>query len=459
MNIKSYITAIMSCIYLLFSSCSDNAFNQLGTNILPDEDKITVYLDTFQLAASTIKRDSLYARLNASFLGEFYDPLYGKLKSDFICQFYCKDNFRFAETPDNGKIDAVSLIFEYSDWKGDASSPMQMTVYPVNQKLTKNFYTNVDPTVFCDMQHPLISQAYSAQSGIFDSTYYVWQLVFPLPLEWGQKLYDETIHNPSSFNSQEAFNQFFSGFYITTDYGSGNMLYISNTQIRIDYSRVLKSSTGGDSIVNHFEEFNVSKDVIQLNRLQSKNTEQLLEDNDQYTYLKTPAGIFTRLVFPAVQIHEVIKNRVINNVALHLKYMPKEDWLYSLAPPPYLLLMPEDSIGTFFENRNIENNITTYLSNYAVSSSTTVGYNEAGRVYPFPNIADLLNYHFKNNPDKDLRMLVVPVERVSNTVSSSGTTYTYTSAINHYLAPSGLKIRKDGDNMKIVITSSYLNKK
>jgi hypothetical protein len=454
------MTAILGGCCLLLAACDDGIINQVGNSILPDEDKVPVYADTFQIIASTVKYDSLYARTNSGFLGEFYDPLYGRLKSDYICQFYCEEGFRFYQTPDNGQIDSVSLIILYDQWKGDPGIPMQVSAYPVVRQLTKNFYTNIDPTAFCDMRNPVISQAYSAQSGnIVDSltTGYIREYRFPLPVEWGQKIYDETINNPSSFNDQESFNQIFPGFYITTDYGSGNMLYVYYTQIRINYHTTLQSSAGEDSIVNATEVFNVSKDVIQLNRFQNTNTEQLLEANDDYTYLKTPAGIFTRLVIPSVEIGRIIENRIINYMSLNLKYMPQEDWLYALTPPPYLLLMPEDSIGTFFENRNMENSVTSYISTY--SGSSTVGYNESGRVYPFPNLSNLLSYHIALHPDEDLRMLVVPVNRSVATSTSYGSSYTYTTALSHYLAPSGLKIRKDGNHMKAVIISSYLDNK
>jgi hypothetical protein len=430
----------------------------VGNSILPDEDKVTTYADTFRIIASTVKYDSLYARTNYGYLGEFYDPLYGRLKSDYICQFYCEEDFRFEQTPDNGQVDTVSLIIQYYQWKGDGTSPMQMTVYPVDQPLTKNFYTNIDPTEFCDMQHPIASHPYSAQGGRLDSsvsstsvTYYQEQICL-LPIELGQKIYDETIHNPSSFSSQEAFNRFFPGIYITTDYGSGNLIYVSNTQIKINYHYTLESSTGTDSVIYMNEVFNVSKDVIQLNRFQNTNTDQLLEDNDDYTYLKTPAGIFTRLVIPAVEIGKIVENRIINDVSMSLKYMPEENWMYALTPPSYLLLVPEDSIGTFFENKNTENNITSYLS--TSSTSTSVGYDESTRTYPFPNMANIINYQIRFNPDEDLRLLAIPVSRTS--VSDSYGTY-YTTSLSHYLAPSGLKVRKDGSNMKIVIISSYLN--
>jgi vacuolar-type H+-ATPase subunit C/Vma6 len=90
------------------------------------------------------------------------------------------------------------------------------------------------------------------------------------------------------------------------------------------------------------------------------------------------------------------------------------------------------------------------------------GYNSSTRTYSFRNIANLLNYHLTVSPDEDLRMLVVPVNRVYETYSdnsyysSSSATY-YTTAINPYLAPSGLKLRKD--NMQVVILSSQFTGK
>jgi hypothetical protein len=62
--------------------------------------------------------------------------------------------------------------------------------------------------------------------------------------------------------------------------------------------------------------------------------------------------------------------------------------------------------------------------------------------------------------------LLVPVTRQYQTQSGSSsyygssTTYYYTTAVTPYLAPSGVKLRKDGDYMKIVVLSSkFANKK
>jgi hypothetical protein len=474
MNIKQYILAFIGSGCLLFSGCSEMGL--VGPTIQPDDDKITVYTDTFEITASTVKIDSLLAKTTYGYLGEIYDPLYGRLKSDYLSQFYCQEGYTFAQTPHDGKIDSITFHIRYTTWTGDAYTPMQVNVHPIINPLNKIYYSNINASDYCDMQQSWGSRVFTASNGVIvdsmlasstSSTYiYDRDVSIRLPIELGQKIYDETVQNPSTFENQEAFNRFFPGVYVTTDYGSGTILHINWTRIDISYQYgSVSTSTGADTLLNAVERFMVSKDVIQLNRFENSNTEQLLVDNDEYTFLKTPAGIFTRLVIPAKEIKPVIEGRIVNNLALEIKYLQQEDWIYALAPPPYLLLLAEDSLRSFFENDNIENGITTYISTDGnLPAATNAGYNATSRTYSFRNIANLLNYHLLISPDEDLRLLLVPVNRTYQQSSSSSSYYSttssyYTTALSHYLAPAGVKLRKDRDFMKIAILSSkYINK-
>ena len=125
--------------------------------------------------------------------------------------------------------------------------------------------------------------------------------------------------------------------------------------------------------------------------------------------------------------------------------MPQEDWKYALTPPSYLLILPEDSVKSFFEKEQIENGQTSFLSD---------AYDEDTRTYSFPNLANLLKHQMENAPEEDMRLLVIPVER---TTTSSGGGYhqttVSTSALTNYMAPAGVKIRKDEAVMHIGITS------
>ena len=55
------------------------------------------------------------------------------------------------------------------------------------------------------------------------------------------------------------------------------------------------------------------------------------------------------------------------------------------------------------------------------------------------------------HPDQDLELLVIPVERTTESNSYTGETYSKT--ITHYMAPSGATLRKDDEVMQLYITS------
>lgn len=67
----------------ILAGCNDD-FSSIGTSIQPGDDTIAVYMDTFQIQATTVQLDSIYARSTSAQLGELYDPLYGNLVSG-IC--------------------------------------------------------------------------------------------------------------------------------------------------------------------------------------------------------------------------------------------------------------------------------------------------------------------------------------------------------------------------------------
>lgn len=457
MNIKPLLIGLGLGITIL-SGCSDD-LNLVGSTIQPDGDKMPVYVDTFQMQAVTLLMDSVYARTTSGLLGEFYDPLYGNVKSDYICQFYCPDDFKFKKEPINGQIDSVDfkIMYQNSAWVGDSLAPMRAQIYQVTKELERDFYTNFDPLEYCDMTQSLGMQTYTAYDnsipdsirGAKDSDgypLYTPTITIRMPKEFGQKFYDESVKNPSTFNSQENFNKFFQGLYVTNTYGSGNILQINYSAISIYYKYNLKGSQGQDSTARASETFNVTKEVLQLNRFENTtDLTPLLEPSDSIAYLKTPAGVYTQLTIPAQDIVDRIGDRVINNIPLTMKAYPQEEWQWALPAPANLLLLPKDSLPTFFVNNKIEDNKTAFRADYNASS----------RSYPFGNIANLMQEHIKNNPDKDMVLLLIPVERITAKSNSYyGQSQTYTTALNNYLLPSGVKLLKSEDATKIIVTTT-----
>ncbi|MDR1160930.1 MAG: DUF4270 domain-containing protein [Tannerellaceae bacterium] len=473
MKIKLFILGIVAGSIFL-GSCNDD-YGLVGPSIQPSEDTPTLKADTFMLKASTVVLDSLYAKTSTGLLGEIYDPLFGDLKADFICQFYVQDGFTFRQKPIDGKIDSVQLRMFYSnrDWIGDSLASMQATVYPVVKPLERNFYTNIDPAHYVDFNNPLASKTYSprdqtvsdslwnatATSGNYTVYSYPARIEINMPVSFGQRFYDESVNNPGHFVSQETFNKFFPGLYVTNTFGSGNILSINETQIVIYYNYYAKRpSTGAiDSAVIEYEMFPVTKEVIQMNHLKNAGLDKLVVPNDQYTYIKSPAGVSTRITIPIKEIKEKVEDRRVNTFYFELKAMPQDQWKYALSPPPNVLLIPEDSVKTFFENGKIEDNITTYLGTYnsasllyfftPITSTTTI----ASATTTKANLASLIKYQLLYAPDKDLNMLLIPVTRTTMTVSTSTIS---TESISSYLKPASLTLRKDSLAMQVQVVSS-----
>lgn len=442
MKIKQIILGIGLGASIL-GGCNDD-LGVVGPSIQPPGDEVNVANDTFKIQASTVLMDAVYAKTDTALLGEIYDPLYGNLKSDYLCQFYCPENYRFANTPIDGKIDSMEFVIQYQSSIGDTLVPMRAEIYQLTEPLKKNYYTNVNPEEFTNMKISLGAKTYTAyDQSVSDSIratqWWRPQVRIRMPKELGQKFYDETINHPETFSTQESFNQFFPGLYVTTTYGTGNVLNVKSSAMRIYYKCV--GPTGKDSLVA--ETFIVTKEVIQLSRFKNTDMSQLLQPNDEYTYIKSPAGVCTRLVFPMKEIIPQVKGRYLNNFPLVLNAYPQEDWKYAFQPAPNLLLIPEDSVKTFFENGQVNNNYSTFVSN------TYSGFSQQ---YVFGNISKLIQFQMDTNPEEDLAVWIIPVKYITSTNQYTGQATAV--AVGNYMTPSGVKLRKDEESRTVVVTSS-----
>jgi hypothetical protein len=468
MKISYYILGAVACFFT-FQACEEENLYEVGSTIQPGGDKSIVYTDTFQLQSSTVQIDSVYSKSVYAYLGELYDPVFGNLKSDYICQLYSSEGFQFRQTPIDGKIDSVVLTIFYTrgSWIGDSLAPMQAKVFPVIKQLDGLFYNNIDPKEYADMLNPLGEQVYTPRDMTVsdsiwnltssDDNYYYTHLRMKLPTELGQKFYDESVNKPGTFANQQSFNKFFPGLYVTNTFGSGNIIQIKNiaTDMSIYYKYTAKDTAGKDTIIVTNEIFTTTPEVLQVNNFINTDITHLLKPNDEFSYLKTPAGVFTRLTLPTKEIFATIKDRRVNNAYLALKAMKQDEWKYMLKPADYLLLIPEDSVVNFFKQGRIDNSVTSFTSyQYETGITDANGYpSSLPLTYLFGNIGNMLIYYQANHPDlEELNLLVVPVERTFQMYNGQSTGVTAT--LNNYLRPSGVTLRKDPVAMQFQIITS-----
>lgn len=441
---------LLSSLFLILIGCNDD-LSDVGTSMQPDKDKITSFADTFDMKSKTIQVDSIYAKTIDGLLGNFTDPVYGQLKADYVCQFYIPDEYKFPEKVVNAKIDSIDLKVFYKSWIGDSLSPMQATAYLVTSQLKKDYYTNIDPKEFCDMNTVLGNATYTSYDrtvpdSVRNNSNFVPHFTMKFPRELGQKLYDESLKNPSIFETPEKFAEYFPGIYVSNTFGDGNILKVELTHMNVyyKYEKTVKGSEGQDStyIADGVTIFNVTPEIIQLNHVVNSDLSELLAPNNEYTFLKTPAGVYTEMELPLQEMYKTLEGRIINEASLKVKVTNKEDYKYALDPPSYLLLIEQDSIKTFFEDQKLPDNKTSYLA----------ALNKKELTYNFGNIATLLQEKIKEEPKADLNYVLVPVSASIN--QTQGTIL----SVKHYFYPSGVKIRKDKDYMQLKVISSKFNR-
>jgi hypothetical protein len=469
MKTKIFLFSFFIALISIVSCADDDTFDNIGGSVQPDKDKIQVFDTIMNIWGETVKVDSVYAKTIAGYLGRFVDPEYGEIKAGYLAQFYPSSGFARDSMPPNKKdiIDSIHLYVLYRSYVGDSLAPMEVTAYKLNGPLDKHYYTNVDPSRYYDKNSILGKATYTARDlNISDSLNTVnnytgafKMVTIPLPVELGQKFLEEYKQpDKGAFASPEKMLEFFPGVYLESTFGSGSILDVEETRILIFYDRQGTSSTGTDTIGSTAAVLRVTKEVIQLNSFTNTNDAALLAPSEDKMYLKTPAGVYSKVVIPIPEIVRTVGNRKFNNVKLTLNACPAEKREFVLPFPalgtynlvhstrPKLLLIEPDSVKSFFEDQRVANNKTSYFTTFSASSYA----------YTYENIANLVQNAVEKAPNKDLELFVIPVNVSYFSQSDYYNSYVVDYASAAYLAPSAVTLKKGGDNLKIQIIASDL---
>lgn len=411
---------------LSFFGCDDNT-GTLGMGMLPASDSLSVHTTTFNVTTQSLFADSVYAKTNIGYIGKFTDPKFGYYEAGFLTQLNCTDNFSLPKvykvTEQDGQgnpvkatgtmagdsVVSAQLVIYYSKWFGDSLNACRMSVYELDKELEKNRYTNIVPEKYYNPQEPKLlgRKAYTAyDTSVPDSvrlhknpagnrTYYP-NLTFQLDKKkFGEERILKTYReHPEYFKNSATFiDKVFKGLYAKSDYGDGTILYIDRIdlqmQFRFHYTDkatgvALKKKDGADSLFYSTNTiFASTKEVIQANQfLNSKELEEIAESEKGWTYIKSPAGIFTQASMPYDDIFKELSQDTLNAVKLTFtNYNEDKNYKFSMSPPNNVLLIRKQDLKKFFEENKVVNNITSF----------TVPHNNiATNQYTFRNIARLV---------------------------------------------------------------------
>lgn len=446
---------------LTFAACDDTT-EGIGGSITNKIDNINISNSAFNVTTKSIVADSVLSRNNTGLIGKMKDPeTRNYVKGDYMTQLsvlptFSVDTLDYIKQANNGSIEADScyLLVSYNASYGDTIAPMKVTAYEMTKPMAEDqeYYSNYDAFkegwVSESNQHWSSNYNLSNTSDVKNFKIYLNKKYTTKDgktyKNYGSYIMQTYAEHPEYFKTNYKFlHNVCPGFYIKNVGGTGNMAKIWNTELIFYWKKTIKAKDGvTDSTGIGYNRFDGTEEVLQLNKIEN-DTENLkkLASQEDWTYLKSPAGIFTEVTLPIDDIMKGHEKDTLNTATISFPRLnnENEDNPYNFATPSTILMVQKDSLKSFFEKSKLADNRTSYTASY----SSTGTYKNA---YTFQNIANLVSAMYKNKGKGENwnKVVLVPVNVITTTQGYT----TVISKINHdmSLASTRLIVGTDDPN-------------
>jgi hypothetical protein len=234
---------------------------------------------------------------------------------------------------------------------------------------------------------------------------------------FGTYIMRQYFDHPEYFKNSQAFiHNVCPGFYFETTDGQGVLCEVERTQLMIYYRYQNGEVVSGKTVT-----IDGTEEVLQTTHYTSDRASiERLAANNECTYLKAPDGIYTEVTLPIDEIKRYHENDSIASARIVFRRMNEISELsdYILQEPENLLMLERDSLFSFFEERKLPNNITSYLATYSSARNS----------YTFNNISELVNHMYsnRNKTENWNKVVLVPVNVTMSAASTTSSTATKT---------------------------------
>lgn len=432
---------------LTFAACDDTT-EGIGGSITNKIDNINISDSAFNVTTKSIVAGAVLSRNNTGLIGKMKDPETGNyVKGDYMTQLsvlptFSVDTLDYIKQANKGSIEADScyLLVSYNASYGDTIAPMKVTAYEMTKPMAEDqeYYSDYDAFekgwVRESNEHWSSNYNLSNTSDVKNFKIYLnkeYKKDGKRYKNYGSYIMQTYAEHPEYFKTNYKFlHNVCPGFYIKNVGGTGNMAKIWNTELIFYWTRhkTIKAKDGvtdSTAVSIGYNRFDGTEEVLQLNKIENdtKNLEKLASQQN-WTYLKSPAGIFTEVTLPIEDIMKGHEKDTLNTASISFPRLnnDNEDNPYNFATPSTILMVQKDSLQSFFEKSKLADNRTSYTASY----SRTGTYKNA---YTFQNIANLVSAMYKNKgKGKNWnKVVLVPVNVITTTQGYT----TVISKINH----------------------------
>ncbi|WP_444104304.1 DUF4270 domain-containing protein [Bacteroides sp.] len=439
--------ALIALLAITFWGCDDNTAGLGLGMFPGSDQNINGKLSTFDVTTESVHAGEIYAMTNVGYVGKFTDETFGTYQAGFLAELNCPSGMTFPGVYDGtaldekkkatrvmvdeaglgddvepiynsqnkliGNIHTIELYLWYSSYFGDSLTACRLSVYELNKNLDTEhaYYTNIDPEEYYDHANPdnslLGTKAYTAvdlsvKDSIRNLSTYVPSVHVSFRDEAAKEIGKEIIKKANELGvnlDNKEFRKIFKGIYVKSDYGDGTVLYINQAQMNVVYKCYAVDTITGlklqkkvaeengeykDSTYYGYRTFATTREVIQANQLENDEVAiQKCIDNPDWTYLKSPAGIFTQITLPVSQIAEKLQGDTLNAVKLGIPiYNETSDKKFGMSTPNNVLLIRKKYKDSFFKGNQLSDGITSSLFTPTTTSFTQ---------YTFNNITQMIN--------------------------------------------------------------------
>lgn len=434
---------------LTFAACDDTT-EGIGGSITNKIDNINISDSAFNVTTKSIVAGAVLSRNNTGLIGKMKDPETGNyVKGDYMTQLsvlptFSVDTLDYIKQANKGSIEADScyLLVSYNASYGDTIAPMKVTAYEMTKPMAEDqeYYSDYDAFNFKEgwvsenNQHWSSNYNLSNTSDVKNFKIYLnkeYKKDGKTYKNYGSYIMQTYAEHPEYFKTNYKFlHNVCPGFYIKNVGGTGNMAKIWNTELIFYWTRhkTIKAKDGvrdSTAVSIGYNRFDGTEEVLQLNKIENdtKNLEKLASQQN-WTYLKSPAGIFTEVTLPIEDIMKGHEKDTLNTATISFPRLnnDNEDNPYNFATPSTILMVQKDSLQSFFEKSKLADSRTSYTASY----SSTGTYKNA---YTFQNIANLVSAMYKNKGKGENwnKVVLVPVNVITTTQGYT----TVISKINH----------------------------
>lgn len=400
MKTKGALATLIALSTLLIAGCDDNT----STMGIPSKDEeVFPSYGTFLAYTHSEAMDSVLGNSTSSYLGSIDDPETGtRIRADFAAQFHTFENYSFPKFdlmfPDDGvkrttdsiRCDSVEVRLYFSNYYGAKNAPLKLEVYPLDKNNVlqeeEDYYTDTDLDQFVlPGSEPIATKVFTTEDyNLADaernSATHADNVRIMLPDTVGSLIMRAYYDHPEYFKDSYTFiRKVCPGFLFKIRSGNGSMLSVDVSTLNIYFNFYDKVKR--DSTCSALARFAATPEVIQSTRFSNDDMQSLVEEDD-CTYLKTPAGIMTVAQLPINEIYQNHETDSVSRAQLTFTRLNNtKPSTQSLGIPQSLLLVRKADATSFFKKRSVADSKTSYTTSYSSTYNT----------YTFNNICRLIS--------------------------------------------------------------------